>query len=78
MKKVISILLKSAVSVGILVYLFTRIDLGEVWHLFRQVNVSYLIAALGLYLAGQILCAYRWKVLAGLMDFHNRFREFLL
>ncbi|MBI5755841.1 MAG: flippase-like domain-containing protein [Nitrospirae bacterium] len=78
MKKAVTTLLKAAVSIAILVYLFTKIDLGEVWHLFKQVHVSYLIAALGLYLAGQILCAYRWKVLAGLMDFHNRFREFLL
>ena len=76
MKKIITTLLKAGVSIAILVYLFRKIDFAEVWQLFKHVHVGYLIAALGLYLLGQVFCAYRWKLVAALMGFHNSFSEF--
>ena len=78
MKKTISILIKTSVSVFLLVYLFRKTDLKEVWQLLQQVYIVYIIAALGLYITGQIFCAYRWKLLARLMDFHNSFKEFVV
>ncbi|MCC7202196.1 MAG: flippase-like domain-containing protein [Nitrospirae bacterium] len=78
MKKVIITLLKAGVSIAIIVYLFRTIDFAEVWQLFKNVHVEYLIFALCLYLAGQVLCVYRWKLVASLMGFHNSFREFFI
>ncbi len=78
MKKVISTAIKTLVSVLLLVYLFKKIDLKEVWQLLQQVHITYLLAALGLYMIGQAMCAYRWKLLARLMDFHNTLKEFTI
>lgn len=77
MKKPLSILLKASVSLLLMVYLFRKINLGEVWQLFRHAYIAYLATALVLYIMGQILCAYRWKLLARLMDFRNTFGEFV-
>ena len=76
MKKIITTLLKAGVSIAILVYLFRTIDFAEVWLLFKNVHVEYLAVALGLYLLGQVFCAYRWKLVASVMGFQNSFREF--
>ena len=76
MKKIITTLLKAGVSIAILVYLFRKIDFAEVWQLFRNVHVEYLVIALGLYLLGQGFCASRWKLAASVMEFQNSFREF--
>jgi len=76
MKKTITTLLKAGVSIAILVYLFRTIDFAEVWQLFKNVHVEYLVIALGLYLIGQFFCAYRWKLVASVMGFQNSFREF--
>src|SRR3989337_211174 len=75
-KKTITTLLKAGVSIAILVYLFRTIDFAEVWQLFKHVHVEYLAFALGLYLLGQVFCAYRWKLVASVMGFQNSFREF--
>ncbi len=78
MKKIITTLLKAGVSAAILIYLFRKIDFAEVWQLFKNIHVEYLLIALGLYLLGQALCAYRWKLVAMVMGFQNSFREFFI
>jgi len=77
MKRYLSLLLKTLVSILILIYLFKKVDLEEVWRLFRHAYMAYLTAALFLYTMGQILCAYRWKILARTMEFRNPFWEFV-
>ncbi len=69
-------MIKAGVSMAILVYLFRKIEFFEVWQLFKKVHIEYLAAGLVLYLIGQVSCAYRWKLVASLMGFHNRFAEF--
>ncbi|MCC6544299.1 MAG: flippase-like domain-containing protein [Nitrospirae bacterium] len=69
-------MLKAGVSIAILVYLFRKIDFIEVWKLFKHVNVEYLLIALVLYLIGQVICSYRWKLVASVMGFQNSFRQF--
>ena len=58
-------------------YLFKKIDIKEVWQLFQHAHLSYLIAAFILYMAGQVICAWRWKIIAVVMEFKNTFREFI-
>ena len=77
-KKIITTAVKGLVSVLLLIYLFKKVDLREVWQLLQQVNVTYLFIALVLYTIGQVMCAYRWKILARLMDFHNSLKEFVV
>lgn len=77
-KKIISTFIKGLVSVLLLTYLFKKVDLREVWQLMHEVYITYLLTALGLYMIGQILCAYRWKLIARLMDFQNSLKEYVI
>ena len=64
MKKSVLLILKVVFSVGILVYIFTRVvNLGDLWANLRGAKVSYLIAAVALYYIVQCLSAYRWYLL---------------
>ena len=64
MKKSGLLLLKVVFSVGILVYIFTRVvSIGDLWANLREVNVSYLVAAVAVYFVVQTLSAYRWYLL---------------
>ena len=77
MKRYISPLIKGLISLFLLTYLLTRIDLKKMEELFSHTKLYPVLVALIIYIAGQILCAYRWKLLAEVMDFHNSFKEFI-
>lgn len=64
MKKSALLVLKIVFSVGILVYIFTRVvDLGDLWTNLRGASVSYLVWAVAVYFVVQTLSAYRWYLL---------------
>lgn len=78
MKKTGLLLLKVVFSVGILVYIFTRVvHIGDLWANLRGVNVSYLIAAVGVYFVVQTLSAYRWYLLLRPLDIETGFWKIL-
>ncbi|MBI5193663.1 MAG: flippase-like domain-containing protein [Nitrospirae bacterium] len=77
MKKTITTIIKALISIALMVYLFSKIDIMEVWHLFQNVKVPYLTAALFLYITGQVICAWRWRIIAFVMDFKNSYWEFI-
>ncbi len=54
-------LLKAGLSLALLAFLLTRVDLRVTVDAFREAEVRYLLAALVLYLAGVPLRAYRWQ-----------------
>jgi uncharacterized protein (TIRG00374 family) len=56
-------LLKIVVSLGLLIFLLTRIGLGGTLEALKGAHPGYLLAALVLYLVGVPLRAYRWQVL---------------
>src|SRR5262245_60894915 len=64
MKKSGLILLKIIFSVGILVYIFTRVvHINELWANLKEAEISYLIAAVLVYFLVQTISAYRWYLL---------------
>lgn len=78
MKKSALVLLKVVFSVGILVYIFTRVvDLGDLWANLRGASVSYLVAAIVVYFLVQTLSAYRWYLLLKPLDIETPFRKIL-
>lgn len=78
MKKSALLLLKVVFSVGILVYIFTRVvDLGDLWTNLRGASVTYLLAALGVYYVVQCLSAYRWYLLLKPLDIETGFLKIL-
>jgi uncharacterized protein (TIRG00374 family) len=59
----IFLLIKIAVSGGLLWILLTRIDVGRLWYTARTASPAWLAGALGLYLAMSAVSAWRWRVL---------------
>lgn len=60
MKGRTSSLLKVSLSLALLAFLLTRVDLQATLAAFREAEARYLLAALALYLVGVPLRAYRW------------------
>ncbi|MFY9574863.1 MAG: lysylphosphatidylglycerol synthase transmembrane domain-containing protein [Blastocatellia bacterium] len=78
MKKGGLLLLKVVFSVGILVYIFTRVvHLGDLWSNLKEANPSYLIAAIAIYFLVQTLSAYRWYLLLEPLDIKVSFTRIL-
>jgi uncharacterized protein (TIRG00374 family) len=64
MKKTLFTLLKVAVSLGILAYIFFRVvDISQLWAELKTANPLYFIAAILVYFVVQCLSAWRWHVL---------------
>jgi len=64
MKKSALTALKILVSVGILVYLFTRVvHIGDLWTNLKEAKLSYFLAAVAVYTGVQTLSAFRWYLL---------------
>lgn len=54
-------LLKAGLSLALLAFLLTRVDLRATVDAFQSADLGYLLAALALYLIGVPLRAYRWQ-----------------
>ena len=64
MKKTLFTLLKIAVSLGILAYIFLKVvDINLLWKELIKANPLYFVAAVAVYFLVQGLSAWRWYVL---------------
>lgn len=78
MKKSGLTLLKVVFSVSILIYIFRKVvSLGDLWASLREAEISYLLAAVVLYLLVQTVSAYRWFLLLKPLDIEISFRKTL-
>jgi len=59
---------KLAVSVVLLAFLFSRIDLASLWASARRASVPWLTVALGIYFFNVLLSVWRWRVLLDAQD----------
>lgn len=70
-------LLKLGVSVGLLVFLFSRIDLARLWEGARRASVWWLLCALAVYFVTVLASTWRWSLLLGAQNVHVRSRTLL-
>ncbi|HYP25686.1 MAG TPA: lysylphosphatidylglycerol synthase transmembrane domain-containing protein [Blastocatellia bacterium] len=63
MKKTATTAIKVLVSVGLYVYIFSKVDVEHLWSIVKEANVSYFILALVVYAGVQAISAYRWYLL---------------
>lgn len=70
-------LLKAVVSLGILAFLFTRVDGIRLLRVLSAAHVGYLVAGLVGYFLGQLVSSVRWTLLARLLGFKNLLRDFV-
>jgi uncharacterized membrane protein YbhN (UPF0104 family) len=77
MKKALLLALKLSVTVGLLAYLFSRIDVASVAQIVAGASWGWTIAGLLLYLALQGLCAWRWVLLARVLNLDGAWTQFV-
>ena len=68
-------LFKAGVSVALLAFLFSKVDVGRLWTVARTASVPWLLAALALYLGMILLSAWRWGLLLEAQDIPFAFRR---
>ena len=68
---------KLAVSVVLLAFLFSRIDVGSLWASARRASVPWLAAAIGIYLVNVLISVWRWRLLLEAQDIDLPWRMLL-
>jgi hypothetical protein len=68
-RRLLILLAKTVVSVGLLWLLLSRVDLTRLWAYARHASLSWLGAALVLYLAMVLVSAWRWELLLNAQGF---------
>ena len=69
------LMMKLLVSVGLLAFFLTQINLDRFFHTLAAADFSYVAWALLIYLAAQVVAALRWTVLARPLGFETRFTD---
>jgi uncharacterized membrane protein YbhN (UPF0104 family) len=66
-------------GVGLLVigFLLWKYDARPVLRTLGRENLEYFVATVAIYVAGQVMSAWRWQLLAAVVGVRARFREFL-
>jgi hypothetical protein len=67
---------KLAVSVGVLVFLARRVEMTAMARALADVRRPFFVVALALYMAGQLLCARKWALLANALGFRRRYADY--
>jgi uncharacterized membrane protein YbhN (UPF0104 family) len=70
-------LLKAAVGLGLLAFLFSRIDRNQFLQAFSSAHASYVLLALSAYFIGKTLTAVRWALLARPLGFPHPLKDFV-
>ena len=68
---------KFAVSVALLAFLFSRIDVARLWASARRASVPWLLVALAVYFVNVVASVWRWHLLLDAQDVHVRRRSLL-
>lgn len=76
LRPAVSLLLKALVSLGILGFLFSRIDAGQFLRVLATASPLYVGIVLVGYFTGQLASSLRWALLARPLGFGNPLREF--
>jgi glycosyltransferase 2 family protein len=72
-----SFAIRLGLGVAILGFLLWHYNAGRVLAILARESLFYFAAAVVLYVAGQVMSAYRWKLMAGLLHLDGSFRDFL-
>jgi uncharacterized membrane protein YbhN (UPF0104 family) len=69
--------IKLAVSVALLAFLFSRIDVTRLWASARRASLPWLLVALVVYFVNVLASTWRWRLLLDAQDVHVRRRALL-
>ncbi len=74
----LKLLLKIIVSLGLLIFLFSRINISELLRVLLFAHPSYIFVVLMVYLIGQFIISIRWALLARPLGYKNPFKDFAI
>ena len=77
-RSTLAFLLKALVSLGILSFVLSRIDMAQLLRVLSSVHLYYFVIALAGYFLGQIICSVRWALLARPLGFKNPLKDFVI
>ena len=69
--------IRAGLGVAVVVALLWHYDARPVFRLLSRERPAYFALVTALYIAGQLLCAYRWQLLARLLKVHARLSDFI-
>ncbi len=65
-------------GLGLLSFLLSRVDRAALFHQLARERVTYFLAATLLYIAGQMVAAFRWRYLARMLALYGTVFEFIV
>ena len=74
----VGLLIKALVGLGLMIYFLSGLDLGRFLVTLRSARLDYFLLALAAYLAGKLITAARWALLARPLGFANPLKDFAL
>lgn len=77
LRKKFTKLIRIGVSLGLIIWLFSRFDLQGVWHAFEKLPISLWFAAVGILLLAQVLSSARWWILSMALEFKGAWGKYL-
>ena len=76
-KKTATLVLKIVVSLGIYVWIFKKIHIGDLWEELRNAKIAYFASAILIYYLAQGLSAYRWYLMLKPLDIKTSYPRLL-
>ena len=77
-RSTLTFLIKTLVSLAVLSFLLSRIDITQLLRVLSSARLSYLMVALVGYFLAQIICSMRWALLAWPLGFKNPAKDFVI
>jgi len=74
----ISFAIRLILGIGLLAFLLSRVDRAALFHQLARERPSYFLAATLLYIAGQMVAAFRWRYLARMLALYGTVFEFIV
>src|SRR5713226_3997350 len=69
--------IRGALGIAVVALLLRHYDARPVFNALARERLSYFLAAIALYVASQVMSAWRWQLLARLNSIPGPFREYL-
>lgn len=75
-KKAVKFILKLSVSLGLLTWVFLKVEWAQAWIYLQRVQAWQVILYLSLVLLGMVISSYKWKLLANFKKIDHPFSDF--
>ena len=76
-KKTLKLLLRISISFIFIAFLLHTSNINDTFESLGKANHLILVLGIGVYILGQVVSSYKWKLLAEGVGFQNKFREYV-